>query len=74
MDFMYQQSTIRPGRECGKPPCRGFLHTGNAAWKIKDGFPSPSGQKGRGRQIEIISGQTFYLQKGKGAFIQNPEV
>lgn len=31
------------------------------------------GIKGRSRQIEVISGQIFYLQEGRGAFIQNPE-
>lgn len=58
-DYLQEQSTIKPGRECGKPPCRDFLHR----WELfyKSSYPSPSGTKGRSRQIEVISGQIFYL-------------
>lgn len=53
------KQTIKPGRECRKLPCRDFLHIWGS--HIKGSSPFPSGIKGRSRQIEIISGQIFYL-------------
>ena len=64
LNFIQEQSTIKPGRECGKPPCRDFLHVWGTVLSSSL-FPLPAQKEGADRLKLFQDKFSIYKKAGE---------
>lgn len=70
LNFIQEQSTIKPGRECGKPPCRVLLYT----WGCKKQFPiSLPAQKEGADSLKLFQDKFSIYKKAGEPLYKTPK-